>query len=241
MIKLHQFPRTWGLPNLGQFNVKVETYLRMAELPYEIVETLPLNAPKGKLPFIEDKGNKIPDSSFIIEYLKQEYGDPLDKHLSAEQKAIALAMQRLLEEHFYWVGMYSRWQYSEQNWQINKRAIFSPLPALIREIVAIFTRKSINKQIYGHGMARHSTEEVFHLGQLDLQALADFLADKPYFMGDRPTSLDASAFGMLINTLAPPIESPAKDFALQQDNLSAYCNRIMNQYYPDIEHRPTPQ
>lgn len=56
MIILHQFARTWGIPNLSQFCVKVETYLRMVKLPYEIVETLPLKGPRGKLPFIEDQG-----------------------------------------------------------------------------------------------------------------------------------------------------------------------------------------
>lgn len=65
MITLYQFKRTWGLPNLGHFNVKVETYLRMTDVPYKIVETMPLKAPKGKLPFIKEGDKKISDSNFI--------------------------------------------------------------------------------------------------------------------------------------------------------------------------------
>ena len=120
MITLYQFASTWGIPNLGQFNVKVETYLRMVDLPYEVVATMPLKAPKGKLPFIEDDGEKIADSHFIVEYLKEKYGDRLDSHLITEQRAIMTAMQRLLEEHLYWIGMYARWQYTDENWQIIK-------------------------------------------------------------------------------------------------------------------------
>jgi len=59
----------------------------------------------------------------------------------------------------------------------------------------------IQKQIYGHGTGRHKTDEIFHLGEVDLEALSVFLGKKPYFVGDKPTSLDASAFGMLINSL----------------------------------------
>jgi glutathione S-transferase len=219
---------------VGQFNVKVETYLRMMKLPYEIVETMPLKAPKGKLPYIEDNGEVIADSAFIIEYLKKKYGDPLDDVLTTEQRAISLAVQRLLEEHLYWVGMYSRWQYTEENWQINKQAIFGNMLPVVRDIVPFVYRHIIKKQIYGHGMGRHSKDEIFYLGKVDLAALSVFLGNKPYFLGEKPTSLDASAFGILINTLYGPIESPVKEYGLEKSNLKAFCKRIMAEYYPEL-------
>jgi hypothetical protein len=37
MIKLYQFNAAWGLPNPSPFCMKVETYLRMVSLPYEVV------------------------------------------------------------------------------------------------------------------------------------------------------------------------------------------------------------
>ena len=58
MIRLHQFPPLWGLSSASSFCLKLETYLRMAGLDYEVaVETNPGKAPKGKLPYIED-GNR---------------------------------------------------------------------------------------------------------------------------------------------------------------------------------------
>lgn len=235
MITLYQFTPTWGIPNLGQFNVKVETYLRLAKLPYQTVETLPLKGPKGKLPYIEDESETIADSRFIIEHLKNKYGDPLDSHFNAEQRAIMTAMQRLLEEHLYWVGMYTRWQTTEKNWQTTKKAIFGGMPPVIRDIAAqVYRHLIISKQIYGQGMGRHTRDEIFHLGRIDLDALSAFLAEKPYFMGDNPTSLDASAFGILINTLSGPIESPVKDYGLSHKNLSNYCDRMMAEFYPEL-------
>ncbi len=235
MITLYQFAPTWGIPNLGQFNTKVETYLRMTNTPYKVVETLPLKGPKGKLPFIEDDGQKISDSRFIIEHLKDKYGDPLDKDLTDEQRAIMLAMQRLLEEHLYWIGMYARWQYTDENWQITKKATFGSLPPVIRDIAAwVYKWMIIRKQIYGQGTGRHNADEVFHLGKIDLDSLSGFLADKPYFMGDKPTSLDASAFGILINTVHGPIESPVKEYGMTKNNLIAYCDRMMTEFYPEL-------
>jgi len=56
---------------LSQFCTKLETFLRITKLPYEIVETLPLKAPRGKLPYIEDQGQVITDSRLILNYLKK--------------------------------------------------------------------------------------------------------------------------------------------------------------------------
>jgi glutathione S-transferase len=206
----------------------------MAEIPYEIVETLPLKAPKGKLPFIQDGTDRVSDSSFIIEYLKAKHGDSLDKGLTDEERGICVAIQRLLEEHLYWVGMYARWQYTDENWQVNKKAIFGVMPPIVRDVAAVVYRRLIKKQIYGHGMARHKEEEVFHLGCLDMDALSKILANKLYFMGDVPTSIDASAFGMLVNTLFNPIESLVKDYGREQKNLVDYCHRMMQKYYPEL-------
>lgn len=66
--------------------MKVETYLRMAGLPYEVVEANPLQGPKGKLPFIEEDGRRIADSRFIVEYLKQTHGDSVDGLCSHAQR-----------------------------------------------------------------------------------------------------------------------------------------------------------
>jgi hypothetical protein len=55
------------IPNLSPFCCKLETWLRIAGIPYEVVDTSdPRKGPKGKVPFIEDAGQRIGDSSFIV-------------------------------------------------------------------------------------------------------------------------------------------------------------------------------
>ena len=236
MIRLHQFRRTWGIPNQSHFCCKVETYLRFAGLDYEMVSTLPTVAPKGKLPFIEDGANTIADSGFIIQYLKEHYGNPLDDGLSTEQKALAVAIQRMCEDHLFWATMYSRWNYSDENWAVIKDTVFhaAPSPRFTVPFLALFFRWQIRRQIFGHGLGRHQPEEVFRLANDDIASLSVLLGDKPYFFGDTPSSVDACVFGFLINTLGCPIESPIKEYALSKPNLVNYCDRIMSEYYGDL-------
>ena len=62
-------------------------------------------------------------------------------------------------------------------------------------------------------------------------SLSDFLGSKPWFMGERPCTLDASAFGLLANILWCPIESPLKERSTELGNLVQFCERIDARYY----------
>ena len=83
VIVLHQFAPAFGLPNASPFCMKLETYLRLAGLPYRLANDGDVfKAPKGKLPYIDDDGTLVADSSFIIDHLKARYGDRLDTALT---------------------------------------------------------------------------------------------------------------------------------------------------------------
>ena len=233
MIKLFQFEPALGLPNASPFCMKLETYLCMTALPFEIpCATLRhlQQAPKGKMPYIEDQGKFVADSSFIIDYLKTTYGDPLDGWLDASQRAMALALQRLLEENLYWAVIYTRWV-EPQGWELTRTAFFGKLPLPLKWVLPSLARRGIIKELHGQGMGRHSREEIMAIGKRDISALADFLSDKPYFMGEQPCSLDASAYAFLANLLWVPLESELKLHARQYPQLEAYCQRMRSRYY----------
>jgi glutathione S-transferase len=224
MIQLHQFAPTWGV-SASPFCLKLETYMRMAEIPHEVVVGDLAKAPKGKLPYIVDNGKTIGDSNLIIEYLKQTYGDKLDRDLSKPERAIALAISRLLEENLYWVMVYSRWQ-EPQNWLKTKAAYFEYLPLPLRWFVPDLARKSTLACLAGHGMGKHSASEIYEIGCRDTIALSDFLADKPYLLGDRPTSIDATAYAFMANILWVPITSPLQDLTRTLVNINSYADRM---------------
>lgn len=231
MIKLYQFVPAFGLPNASPFCMKVENYLRMAGLAYECPRGAShFKAPKGKLPYIEDNGKFIADSSFIIDYLKQTRGDKLDAALTAAQAATARAYQKLLEEDLYWALLYTRW-IDAAGFALVREAFFARLAPPLRWVVPHLARRGLRRQLHAQGMGRHSREEIMQIGCRDIAALAAFLGSKPYFLGEQPTSLDASAYAFLANIVQVPLDSPIKQEALGHANLVAYCERMKTRYY----------
>lgn len=232
MITLYQFPPAFGLPNSSPFCMKLELYLRMAGLPYRNRYTLDLHrAPKGKLPWIDDDGVAMADSGLIVEYLKRKFGDPLDSELTPLQRAAALAITRMLEEHLYWAVLYDRW-IASPGWEMTRPAFFGALPWPLRVIVPWIARRGIRAELHGHGMGRHAPQQIHALGIADVDALAALLGDQAYFLGAHPTSVDAIAAAFLANLLMVPLETPVKIAAAGHPNLVAYCQRMAQRYFP---------
>lgn len=232
-LKLYQFEPCWGIPNASPFCMKLETYLRITGRDFENCtgNQYLQKAPKDKLPFIEDQGKTIADSSLIIEYLKTTYNDPLDQHLSAYDRGAAKGMQRLFEDHLYWVVLYIRWV---EYWPQIKNLYFNDLPPVLRNVIATVARRRTLANLNGQGIGRHSRDEIYDMGKRDVEAIAHFLSAKPYALGDQPTTLDATAYPFLVNILDVPIESDLKAYAQGFENLRAYCNRMKSQFYPDL-------
>ena len=70
MITMYGHVPAWGIPDISPYVTKIDCYLRMIDLPYELVLGDLGRAPKGKLPYIEDGDKTVSDTSFIVEYLK---------------------------------------------------------------------------------------------------------------------------------------------------------------------------
>lgn len=240
MITLYTTPPIWGLPSMSPACAKLETWLRMAKLPYKTVDAS-VNfsiAPKGKIPFIEYQGKLIGDSTLIIEILKQKEGIDLDEGLTSSERAISLAFRRMIKENIYWGGVQIRYK-TEENWQKYSQLIanmlFTSVPTEQGELLLKDLKQNIISQMYNQGMGRHSSEEITQILSADFQALSDFLADKPFFMGDKPTTLDATVYGFIGNFIKPPFPSPIVDYLLKLENLYQHCERMTQLFFSDLE------
>ena len=231
MLKLYQFPSAYGIPNLSPFCVKLECFLRMTELEYEIVEfTDPSKGPKGKGPYIEDGDIRMGDSTLIIDYLQRKYDIDVDKHLGSEQKALSHALQCMLEEHLYWIVVYSRW-IEDDCWADLNKLFFGGLPPIVNKIVPMIARRLVTRNLHAQGMGRHTRDEIYRFGCSDLDALATLLADKPYIHGDEVSLIDACAYGYLINIFGVPYDNPLKNEALKHSNLRQHTDRMTQRYF----------
>lgn len=230
-IRLFQFDPAWCLPSPSPFCLKLETFLRMNDLPYEVVPGARLDhAPKGGMPYIEFEGRALGDSGFIIAFLKKRFAIDPDADLSATDLAVAHAIRRMLEEHMYWVMTYSRWL-EDENAPLLLQALFGALPREVADSVFGEIKEQVRRNIFGHGLGRHSREEMYSLGIDDVTALSAFLADKPYAMGEQATTLDATIYGFMAALLVPPIVSPLKTAAQAMPNLVRYTERMRSRYF----------
>jgi glutathione S-transferase len=234
MITLYQFPPVWGLPNASPFCMRVENFLRMTALPYDVKYVRdPRKAPKGKLPFIKIDGQIIADSEIIIDNLKLKTNDLLDKGLNAEQKALGVLIENTLCEHLYWFLVYMRWQ-DDAGWLQIKSTYFNHLTGLEKFLIPSLVRKSTVKQLYSQGLGRHAREEVLTMGYKTIDALAEILGTKKYFLGSEPSSVDATAFAFLANILYYPYDDPFKTHVKQRANLKVYCELMGKLFYPEL-------
>jgi hypothetical protein len=86
-------------------------------------------------------------------------------------------------------------------------------------------------ELHGHGMGRHTTDEIETVGKADLIALSDFLGDKPYLLGGEPTSYDATAYSFVAHMIQPDYDSRMKRFIKTLPSVMQYWDRLTSKLY----------
>ena len=238
MIDLYQFSPVFDIPNLSPFCMKLEAFLRVSNIPFQVIEEdNPSTGPKGKLPFIRDNGLLIGDSELIIDYLESKLEFQMDGHLGSQQAAAHHACIRMLEDHLYWALMYSRW-IDDRNWHTFRHELFYDIPPPISTVIAGRTRKRIEQQLHAHGMGRHNRDEIYEKGYKDIRALSTLLGDHSWFGGDYVSKLDLIATGILCNILIPELPSPLADCIKSTNNLEAYAVHARRVLFPNPVKKP---
>ncbi|MDE1985016.1 MAG: glutathione S-transferase family protein [Alphaproteobacteria bacterium] len=234
MITLFGFGPAFDLPAASPFAIKTDLQLKMSGLPYTYGEGgIPQNGPKGKIPWIEDDGLRIGDSTFIRDHIEKKYGADLDAGLTQEQRARAWCIERMLEDHLYWAMVQERWL-DDANFTKGPSTFFDRMPEGMRETVRRETRERVKATLHAQGLGRHAPAEIADLGARSIASLAVQMGDKPYLMGDTPCGTDATAFAFAVSVLTPFFNGPLRDAACLYPNLLSYTGRMMQQYYPQI-------
>jgi glutathione S-transferase len=236
MIHLYQGPPVWGTPNLSPFCIKLESYLRMTGVPYTVKPADLRKSPKGKIPYIEEDGRLLGDSQLIIEHLKRKHGDPLDAKLGAEEVAKGHLVRRLMEESLYWHIAHMRWA-TEEGFQAVRSVFERFLPPIVGKLAPLKIRRRILRALHAQGLGRHRAEEILEMGKADISAVAALLGDKPFLLGEAPTSFDASVYGFIVSIIAFPVDSPLRKYTLGQQNLVRYCERFQQRYFASEQPR----
>ncbi|KAH7020677.1 putative glutathione S-transferase [Macrophomina phaseolina] len=243
VLKLHVVGPGQGslatqVSTFSPFAVKLEAYLRMFDIPYELViEPIPDVGPRGKAPFVSVGDDRFADSQLVIEALRPTHGDP-DADLRPDQQAIGHLVQRTLEDHLYWIIVYYEF-YDQNGWDFLLGATAgdpSLLPVEVRAALAA-RREDFCRRCHDQGIARYTPHEIVAKANRDLAAISQILGGHRYLLGtDRPTSFDAVLLGFTtaifqVRGMHPEIT----DFARGIPNLGRYVQHMLATYYPELE------
>ena len=232
MVTLFRFGPAWETFGcVSQFVLKIETYLRMAGVEFQ-TKSLGMGfaetAPKGKLPYIEHNDAQIADSSIIIDYLKEHFGDPLDGNLSDSQRASGHTIKRMVEEHIWWLMARERWWAPENP--------YWDTPGLLKELDQESyegARDDSRRKCMEHGVGAFTDLEIDKRGREDLDTISTLLGQHLYFLGDQATSVDATTYAFLWQIMHAAYTSQLKNAALKHKNLVSYVQRLEEKWFSD--------
>lgn len=233
MLTLYGGGPAFGLPDGSPFVTKTHVLLKMAGVPYTFAKANFSKAPKGKIPYIDDNGMLLGDSGFIRGHLESKYKADFDKGLSLAEKAIALAFERLCEDHLYWAIVRERWTI-EANFNKGPRHFFDDAPAVMRPLIIGVMNRRVRRTLHGQGFGRHSEIEVAHLAGRDLEAISNFLGSKPWLMGQEPCAADATVWSTVTSALCPLFEGPVASAAKSHANLATYRDRGLAKWFEEL-------
>ncbi|MNN00628.1 hypothetical protein D3C81_1132260 [compost metagenome] len=231
MITLYTFGPAFGLPDASPFVTKAEMLLKLAGLPYHARAGSLRRAPKGKLPYLDDMGRIVADSTMIRWHIEKTYHIDFDAGLSPAERGIAWAAEKLMEDHLYWAVARVRWL-DQANFDKGPAQFFRGVPAPVRGLAERLVRYKVRKTLWGQGLGRHSEEELVALATKGVTSIADILGDKRYLMGDKPCGADATLFAFAASLLCPVFDTPIRTAAEGHANLVAYMERMRAEFYP---------
>ena len=233
---LYQYIPAWEQPDISPFCIKLETYFRMAEIPFQTAVGQVNKAPKKKLPYIVDgDGTVLCDSRDIIAHFEAKHPAPLDRGLSLHDQATARAFRALLEEEAYFYAFYLLWHVDE-NFQLylpvlREYGTALGLPRWLLGFVFKSSRKQALRDLWGQGVGRHTRDEVGQRLCEAIEALSLPLDGKAFFFGDRPRVIDATCYGFLRPLIGRPFDMQVQARLRANANLMGYLDRIQQRYF----------
>ncbi|XP_074650676.1 metaxin-1-like [Tubulanus polymorphus] len=229
----------WGLPSVDAACLTVMACCKFGEVPVKINQTNnPWRSPSGNLPVLRHNEKVISGVTEVCNYLREQ-NLITDYELTVKQSSETLAFQALLEEKLLPALLRIWWQ-DDRNFSDVTRPWFAkavPFPQNFyypvrkqSKCIKQFTEKMrINSAL----TPEDADLKVFRDAKECLNCLSHKLGDGEFFLGKNPTTLDALVYGYLAPLLKAPFpNNPLLNHLDNCDNLTLFCSRISQRYFP---------
>lgn len=204
--------------------LSVKTYLNMLGLKFqtELRQNAEYMSPSGKVPFIKVGSLIVSEFEPIIAVVNAK-GYCLSSQLTDEQRAEMKAYMSLLQNVFV-------------NAVVTKIRSGSPYKWPLNKLIPLRKYYEVKQLLQSLGWMKKSLSEVYDSVNTCCQSLSEKLGDQPFFIGTKPTELDAAVFGHLYTIITTALPADRLTEIVQSyPNLSEFCQRVHQQYFVDVQ------
>ena len=235
MITLYQYLPAWSVPCISPYVTKVAYYMTMSGLKFDTkpqdLTRLDRDTPAGKLRALSTPTGRRQRLDAHHPVPARQVRRRSRRRGERTRAGEMMAFNRMIDDHTYWVAVIQpRWRETE-NWEKYLRIIAgtNDVPAGLRAFADDFRFRILNEFMNG-GWGRLPADVIYRRARTDVDALADFLGDKQFFMGEKPRWVDAPVLSILRHIIDAPFAFDTKDYAASKKNLVAYMGRMNVRY-----------
>jgi glutathione S-transferase len=239
VVHIFMYPRWSKGPNISSPCLKLETFLRIAKIPYVAHLSMDANplSPTERLPFISYNGQLMAESEFIIQFLTEKFNVKIDGALEPEKHAHGLAIRRQVETFAGW-GMYR--QLWVDNPHVISKIFIEEMGAprfLVNNIIVPKYRKGAIHMLNTTGHGDLTDPQYISELMRDLRSLELVLSKQSFLLTDSyPTSYDCSVFAYLhiMTVYCASLQTEPFKFVQSSSVLQAYVDRMNKLAFPDM-------
>jgi len=229
-LRLFQYGPAWQLPSFDPKCLAVQTFLRFANIDFEVCNNHSLSTKDG-LPLLKDEHQFI-ESSNIFTHLKS-IANNWDTHLNPAQQATQTAFLSLIELKLYPALLYNWWIEADNFEQIRK-VVTTGIP-----FPRSFYSPPIEQFFLQQNPLLSGSSNKIYKGAQDCLSAVSVLFHGPFFFGENISTIDTVIYAYLKCILSAELpDSTLKKFVEQHDSLVTFTNRI--QQVLDSQNRKIP-
>ncbi|KEG15052.1 hypothetical protein DQ04_00201050 [Trypanosoma grayi] len=218
-VQLYIAPRSGAALCASMPCVAVETFLRLAKIPYDAhIIADPAVSPTGSLPCIRYKGNCVSNFSPIMDCLRSTFKIRLDTHIGKQEMAIGTALAATL------------------NYSVRRACDRPQTVHVVAALQQMLSKLQRTFSTWRYGVPDQSQSKWQLL--LDFQAIEHIIGSKMYLLGSSPTSYDCAVYAALLPLVEVNETAHARDpftYVAHSKVLTGYVRRMSHTVFPDLD------
>ncbi|CAL8144235.1 unnamed protein product [Orchesella dallaii] len=225
-VVIHCCPRGYFTPCIATAPLHLETFLRVANIPYEVSFCSGLNG--HQIPFMTLGDKTADDFRGCIRILSEKYDVDLEKDASASRKTASHLIDVMLDNQFSWGVLIWRWIFDDGK-SLKK---IQPINSVGEEVVGDVAEQ-VKEATRFQPIGRLDRDEFVKTLFQGIQDISAALGKHPYFMGPNPGIVDCHAFAILSQLMWNMPDSPFETQIRRYSNLVDFVRRMRDNYWPD--------